>query len=163
MGCDIHFFVERYTSDNNFDGPKDIQEERHIKLSEFKSNSKIKRWVSADKWGIEEDYWYVDDEYYSGRNYYLFGILANVRNNSIKPIDDPRGIPNDASIGYKRAADQMGSDAHSHSYFSLSELLDVNWNQYDENLISEFLNTIERMKKIDQDPENVRCCFFFDN
>ena len=54
MGCDIHFFTERYTSDNNFDGPRDIQEERHIKFSEFESDMKIERWVSADKWEKED-------------------------------------------------------------------------------------------------------------
>jgi hypothetical protein len=52
-----------------------------------------------------------------------------------------------------------GSDAHSHSYFTLKELLDVNWDNYQ----TEFMKTIEKMKTIDDNPNKVRCVFFFDN
>jgi hypothetical protein len=52
-----------------------------------------------------------------------------------------------------------GSDAHSHSYFTLKELLDVNWDNYQ----TEFMETIEKMKTIDDNPNKVRCVFFFDN
>ncbi len=34
MGCDIHLYVEKWTSSNNYDGPKDLSEDREQKLSE---------------------------------------------------------------------------------------------------------------------------------
>jgi len=32
MGADIHFFTERWTSDNKYEGPKDLSEDRDSKL-----------------------------------------------------------------------------------------------------------------------------------
>ena len=49
------------------------------------------------------------------------------------------------------------------SYFTLKELLDVDWSKYETEYLSEFFETIEKMKKLDSDPEKVRCVFFFDN
>lgn len=104
MGCDIHFYVEK----------------------------KIKgKWVSADEWEKDED-GYEDVKYqsrfYSGRNYALFSILAGVRNYSDLPaISQPRGVPEDASRKYKKKVKSYGSDGHSHSYFTLAELLNYNW------------------------------------
>ncbi len=165
MGCDIHFYVERWTSSNNYEGPRDLSEDRNQKLNEVLEESPTHfRWVSADKWEKDDGRWDVpyDEELYGSRNYSLFSILADVRGNEI-PLDDPRGIPDDASYGYKYMCAAWGSDAHSHSYFTLEELLNVDWSKYDEYCVSEFLETIEKMKKIDEYPLNVRCCFFFDN
>lgn len=172
MGCDIHFFTERYSTDNNYDGPRDISEERNIKLGTLLNDDKVEpRWVSADKWSYEDDgedsYWDLsyNDRFYRGRNYSLFEILAGVRGDDDNAIEPPRGIPDDASLGYKTVSDRWDGDAHSHSYFTLDELLDVDWSQYDDrNLyLDEFLATIEKMKGIDNDTRNVRCLFFFDN
>lgn len=182
MGCDIHFFTERLTTDNNYQGPKDVSEERENKLNEILINEDPKeRWVSADEWVREKD-WDSDDEdkltwevpygsnYYNGRNYYLFSILADVRNygEEITPIDYPRGIPEDASTGYKFQVDRWAGDGHSHSYFTLEELLNVDWETYNNSLgadgyLNQFLDVIEKMKEIDSDPSKVRCVFFFDN
>jgi hypothetical protein len=30
-------------------------------------------------------------------------------------------------------------------------------------VLIDFMETLEKMKKIDDDPLNIRCCFFFDN
>ena len=58
----------------------------------------------------------------------------------------------------------MDSDGHSHSYFTLEELLNVNWDEYKkEDWLDDFMDTIEGMKSIDNDPSKVRCVFFFDN
>ena len=35
MGCDCHFFVEKKTSSNNYGGPKDLSEDRNIKIEEI--------------------------------------------------------------------------------------------------------------------------------
>lgn len=167
MGCDIHFYVERWTSSNDYLGPRDLEDDRDQKINELLDDVPVSyRWVSADKWQIEDGEWQIDwnDEYYGGRNYYLFSILADVRNSGeVEPLDYPRGIPDDASCGYLYKCDQWDSDAHSHSYFTLDELLNVDWSQYDSDYIDEFMETIEKMKEIDDDPLNVRCCFFFDN
>jgi hypothetical protein len=167
MGCDIHFYVERWTSSNNYDGPRDLSEDREQKLSEVLEDVPTKfRWVSADKWVCDDGSWEVsyNSLYYNDRNYYLFSILADVRNGgSVEPIDYDRGIPDDASAGYLYICNLWDSDAHSHSYFTLEELLNVDWSQYDSEYIDDFMDTLEKMKEIDENPSNVRCCFFFDN
>ena len=167
MGCDIHFYVERWTSSNDYSGPRDLSDDRDQNLNELLEDVPTEyRWVSADKWELEDSNWHIpwDLEYYNNRNYYIFSILADVRNSGkVEPLDYPRGIPNDASIGYLYKCDQWDSDAHSHSYFTLDELLSVDWSQYDSDYIEELMETIEKMKEIDDDPLNVRCCFFFDN
>ena len=121
MGCDIHFYVERLV-----DG----------------------KWVTADRWSPDE---YAGDEgepplqiayedrFYSGRNYSLFGILADVRNgrgfagidtgNGFVPIDDPRGLPENACAEVKADSDRWGGDGHSHSWFTVAELLAYDWTQ----------------------------------
>ena len=167
MGCDIHFFTERKTSSNNYKGPRDLSEDRNTKIEEIIEGIPVtERWVSADEWEIEDGYWCVpySKEFFSDRNYYLFSILADVRNDgSIDPLDYTRGIPNDCSSGYSYITKQWEGDAHSHSYFTLKELLDVNWDNYQMEYLSEFMETIEKMKTIDDDSNKVRCVFFFDN
>lgn len=76
---------------------------------------------------------------YSGRNYDVFSILADVRNGygfagvktgeGFNPISNPKGLPNDVSELVYDASDAWGVDGHSHSYLTLRELLDYDWNQ----------------------------------
>lgn len=112
MGCDIHIYLE----------------------SKKKINGE-ERWVNVDHWQInpyfnnENSDWDGEREFehvpvYFGRNYELFGILAGVRDNSMTPIDDPRGIPNDISDVTRKEHEQWKQDAHSATYFTLDELLD---------------------------------------
>lgn len=164
MGCDCHFYTERWTSSNNYQGPRDISADRNSKIEEIIEGIPVEeRWISADTWEIDDGYW-VANEIYDNRNYYLFAILADVRNDgSVESIDYPRGIPDDCSSGYSYITKQWGSDGHSHSYFTLKELLEVDWNLYEKEHITEFLETIEKMKSIDDNHEKVRCVFFFDN
>lgn len=172
MGCDIHFFIERYSSDD-YEGPKDISEERNTKLTSILPNmdSIPARWITDDKWvPDEDDYddgipWTIDrnSRLYRGRNYYLFGVLAGVRGTG-PTISEPRGVPEDASFAYMNELKRWDGDYHSESYFTLKELLDVDWDKYHkDDWLDEFMETIEKMKKIDPDPTKVRCVFFFDN
>lgn len=70
------------------------------------------------------------DAPYQGRCYYLFSILADVRNDgSTIPLAMPRGIPKDATEAYKKKVKDYGIDGHSHSYFTLEELLLYNWEE----------------------------------
>lgn len=163
MGCDIHFYVERFSDEPITNGPIDISEQRDQKISSILEENKIEpRWISADKWVLGDDKrWEYIDRFYSGRNYNLFSILAGVRTwEEDVAICKPKGIPEDSSYAYKYECVLWNGDAHSHSYFTLEELLDVDWESKD---LKWFEETIEKMKNIDHDPKKVRCCFFFDN
>ena len=116
MGCDIHFHVEargrggwervEATSPNPY----------------------------AD---IEGEPATVRESWYRSRNYSLFAMLADVRNghgfagsdtgDPVVPIADPRGLPSDVSPEVRSESEQIGEDGHSHSHFSLAELLAVDW------------------------------------
>lgn len=75
--------------------------------------------------------------WFDGRNYDLFAILADVRNGygfagvptgeGFKPIAKPRGVPKDASSGYKHEVEQWDGDGHSHTYHTLKHLQDYDW------------------------------------
>jgi len=115
MGCDIHFFVEK------FDG---------------------KKWVSVDKWRpckYEPSVMTIprDKRFYTDRNYRLFAMLADVRNGwgaagvvtgaGVKPISIPRGLPADVSPEIRAASNEHGIGGHSHSWLMLSELKAYDW------------------------------------
>jgi len=117
MGCDIHFYVEKKIGD---------------------------QWVTADVWEddkYDEGCKTVDykKHFYSGRSYNLFSILADVRNGhgfagvktgeGFNPISEPRGVPDDCCIEYRTMMADYGFDGHSHSYFTLAELLAYDWTQ----------------------------------
>jgi hypothetical protein len=179
MGCDIHFYTERYTSDNDYGGPRDLEDDRNSSLEvilDERTSERSKRWVSADKWKLEDAYedeepWWdtiSEERFYRGRNYYLFSVLAGVRGDGDKNlgVDEhgPKGIPDDASFGFRSVVKQWDGDGHSHSYFTLEELLSINWSDYNqEDWLDDFIVTIDKMKSIDTDPTKVRCVFFFDN
>jgi len=115
MGCDIHVFVERFDREKN-------------------------KWFAADNW-IKNNNGDVgvpyDERIYSGRNYNLFAILANVRNGrgfagiktgeGFDPIDEPRGLPVDVTREVRAEMDGWGDDGHSHSYVGLRELLEYDF------------------------------------
>jgi hypothetical protein len=73
---------------------------------------------------------------FSDRNYTLFALLANVRNgygfagivtgNPITPLDEPRGVPSNASLGWQGEVDAWDVNMHSHTWFTLRELLEPN-------------------------------------
>lgn len=119
MGCDIHFYVER-----RVDGV----------------------WITADKWTkaqyeSEGDTLRVNysDSFYHERNYNLFAILADVRNGrgfagvptgeGFNPIASPKGIPEDACVEYLKEVERWDGDGHSHSYFTVAELMAYDWTQ----------------------------------
>ena len=154
MGCDIHFFVEKYSTDKKYSGYKETSEIRDNTLEELLDVTKP-RWITADKWEMDEDYYYNESFYSGGRDYNLFSLLAGVRSNSSKEV--PRGIPSDISSAYRNKIGEC-SIAHSHSYFTLTELIES-----DKLFPNSFIDTIEKMKLIDDNYDNVRCVFFFDN
>lgn len=115
MGCDIHLTAERRVNG---------------------------QWLNDDL-HVEDGYIQNrpahNDRLYSGRNYDLFAILANVRNghgfagvdtgDGFNPIASPRGVPDDASQLYRDWVAEWGGNGHSHSWFIVSELLAYDWTQ----------------------------------
>jgi hypothetical protein len=122
------------------------------------------RWISMDKWEAEDYgggnmHWSNYPSFYRGRNYTLFAKLAGVRSwHGDSAICPPRGIPDDASDAYIYITKQWEGDGHSHSYFTLKELLDEDWSEFEN-----FQETLKEMSKLDDNPENIRAVFFFDN
>jgi len=116
MGCDIHLYQEQ-----KIDG----------------------QWKSADVWSdkYKEGRASVayDDMAYYDRNYNLFAILADVRNGrgfagvntgaGFNPIAQPKGLPDDISEQVRAEAKYWQRDGHSHSWLTLREVLDYDWNQ----------------------------------
>jgi hypothetical protein len=121
MGCDIHIYVEK------FDG---------------------KEWKSADTWSPDEYDQTRNTNYpqvYEGRNYELFAILAGVRNRyDIEPIVRPRGLPGDISNEVQSEADRWNGDGHSHSWLTLKELQEYDWNK---NYVNSGLVDVEGYKE----------------
>lgn len=128
MGCDVHMFAEV-----NKDGEW-VKVENVFKNKYYKPEKE--NFIDSDgyQWNPE-----FIDKPYDDRNYDLFSILANVRNGrgfagvktgeGFNPISEPKGLPFNVSGEIKQISDNWGCDGHSHSFLTLKELLDYNWNQ----------------------------------
>lgn len=107
MGADIHLWVEKRCGN---------------------------AWTFANQYWLENfesESWIDWDAPYTERNYFLFSILAGVRNhnNPLTPILPVRGTPIDVSEIGARIIQEWGADAHTHSWFSTKELLSYPWNE----------------------------------
>lgn len=124
MGCDIHFYTEKKVNG---------------KWESADKLSKNKYYDKNDPDGEQEFEIAYGDRLYDGRNYNLFAILADVRNgrgfagddtgDGFKPISDPKGLPEDCCDFIKGQCETWGGDGHSHSYFTVKELLEYDWTQ----------------------------------
>lgn len=141
MGCDIHTMAE--VQKDVFDREK----EEWVSAPDEAAWKALKREVFPYAYHHEEEPASrfnpaFSSTPYVGRNYVLFSVLADVRNerktsnifdstmeyeerDSIDPIAMPRGVPENASKAWKREVKRWGRDFHSHSYFTLQELLDA--------------------------------------
>lgn len=73
--------------------------------------------------------WHCEfDDEFDERNYNRFAILAGVRNAYDYDFGEPKGLPDDVSLVIKMLDDQFG-EGHSHSWITLHELLDFNWEE----------------------------------
>ena len=118
MGCDIHMYCEVRTKKHGW-----AKVGRIFKNPYFERGRRIS--VESDNYIQNAP---TTDQPYCGRNYDLFALLADVRNSGrITPIADPRGMPSDLSPEMQGIVRRYGRDAHSHSYFTLAELLAVPW------------------------------------
>lgn len=67
---------------------------------------------------------------FDSRSYGTFAFLAGVRNYSdVTPIAERRGFPVNASQAVKTAYEGWGTDAHSPSWLSVSELTSFDYDQ----------------------------------
>lgn len=145
MGCDIHTYVEK-----KVEGVWQPVEGLNPYYEMYPSEQKyvLEGWI------------------YRGRDYGLFSLLADVRNydDIIAPLDEPRGVPTDASVHIAKEAKRWGSDGHSHSYFTLSELQAADpetQQQFHQFFIAD---TVPKLITLSQgDPDSVRFVFWFDN
>ena len=82
----------------------------------------------------KENKWiHIDEvpEEFERRNYSTFSILAGVRSSfNVKPISEPKGIPEDASKETKANIEEWNGDGHSHSYLTLKELDEFDLTDY---------------------------------
>lgn len=119
MGCDIHNHVE-YRKDVYCGKDKNGKPKRKTK------------WFCGDYFKINPFYGIIEGEkkynlvrFCEDRYYSLFATLANVRNYTDTPyIAEPRGLPFDVTKEVKKESDDWGDDGHSHSYFTLKELIE---------------------------------------
>lgn len=131
MGCDIHFYVEVKEDGEwkNYNWREDCWELDENGKPVVLSYSDGATYQKTDYDKLFSHPLYVD------RNYSVFSILANVRNgygfagcdtgDGFVPIDRPRGLPKDVSREVKRESYY----GHSHSYLTIQELLDYNWDR----------------------------------
>lgn len=104
MGCDIHLFVEKKVG---------------------------RSWYSWSRTEVVYGHgceWVQDYYGYDDRNYALFAVLADVRNrDGLKPLAQPRGLPEDVSWKVQQESESWDGDGHSHSWFTLKELEEYDW------------------------------------
>lgn len=146
MGCDIHLY------------------------SETKRDGK---WVAdkADTFkSIQEgDYTYIEMEpSYSGRNYFLFGLLCKDVRTGWEWSFEQRGVPEDVSTEIAQNITQYDNDGHSHSWLTVpelkakaTELLLSNTSEAFE-LCDYLKELIDGLPQV-EDPTQQRVVFFFDN
>lgn len=100
MGCDIHSFAE-------------VKQE--------------------GKWQVVRDKIFGNKDSsspFNWRSYNLFGVLAGVRDYAqVKPISEPKGAPSNLSTEVREELSSWEGDGHSHSWFTVRELLDFDWDK----------------------------------
>ena len=110
MGCDIHCHVEKRGSTGSWQKIGGFVSDHYDPNNEFFSGDQYRN----------------SDSPIEARNYFLFSILAGVRSDgkSIKPISEPKGLPDDASAEVKADSDEWGGDGHSHSWLTVKDLME---------------------------------------
>lgn len=154
MGCDIHLYVETLQDGQwkpykgewpnpDYDPADEWGAKQKPILSQYRSPYSFEPDTPINEFSTEtalsEEVTYVYPSFYNGRNYDLFSILADVRNgygfagvptgSHINPISDPKGLPDDVSHEVYMEAKKWGRDGHSHSWLTLRELQEYDWNQ----------------------------------
>jgi hypothetical protein len=133
MGCDIHSMVE--VREKRYQGSWVGEDGKIAGL--WRPGSE--RWVALDSEDgqlFPNTYYNPESNYepftrkgrmapFDDRNYDLFALLAGVRSDGrhLEPLSEPRGVPSDASYTWLAEVDGWSVDMHSHSWFTLAELV----------------------------------------
>ncbi len=140
MGCDIHMYVEikqRYPNPE-YNAPWEAV--GNVFKYPYYNEKMVPtlRWYDDDTKPDESNSAFTNQPYVD-RNYSLFAILGDVRNGrgfagvktgeGFNPIASNRGVPDDASDYYKHIVADWDADGHSHSYLSMEELENYDWEQ----------------------------------
>lgn len=136
MGCDIHMKAEFFDEST---------QSWKVAKQDYEHPCEYCNGTGRDDRKQDEKCWRCAgtkncrDDWYEGRNYDDFAILADVRNgrgfagirtgDGFNPISQPKGIPEDATEEVVEYLESYGPDGHSHSYLTLKELLDFDWTQ----------------------------------
>lgn len=120
MGCDIHMYIE-YKCGNGL--PWQADEHHTLEWDDrCRDNRAEDEWCDYCKENhahkCENGWANFRQVNATGRDYYLFGELANVRGTSER---EALGLPSDISPELAQAAENYGADGHSHSYISLED------------------------------------------
>jgi hypothetical protein len=109
---------------------------------------------------------YHPKDLYDRRNYSLFAILADVRNDEgYEYIASPRGIPDDLSPEVKSWFESFQDDAHYASWLTLEELVNFDWH---EKRIQRYARVDERVAHLFHPergfpfrewPEGIQCSY----
>lgn len=163
MGCDIHMVLEQKSGDewvgiHNYR----IIEQQAVRMG-FDEQPIPSGWIT----------WRITD-----RNYRFFAELAGVRGEGSLG-NQPRGLPEDMSQLTRALAEEWGIDGHSHSHLSLIEFIQAYCAAAEETdkLVANklqptsesqewFRNMVGLVTGItiyDEDYDNFRICFWFDN
>lgn len=122
MGCDIHMYAEVKRKDLDYW----VAVGRIFKNEWY--NEKHLSHIDGDGYCYNEKY---TEHPFSQRDYDLYGMLADVRNGTwgekIKPISEPKGLPQDVSKYVKKQSDEWATDGHSRSFLTLEEIEKYNW------------------------------------
>lgn len=128
MSTDIHIFVEvllptPYENKGRWYSGRWYKIGRLFKNPYYDKQKPIK----LDKTGVLINA-PTTDQPYTGSNYDLFALLADVRNKQlITPLSGPRGVPHGVSDEVVALIHAWGSRGHHHTHFTLKELLDYDW------------------------------------
>lgn len=119
MYCDIYMYAE-IMKDNQW-----------YKVKNYFLNNKFKPQEEnyINEFGDKINY-YRCDHPYQDKNYNLFSILANIRNDNLDQFDYisvPRGIPVNISPALNKIIQMKEDNIHSISYIYLNELIKFNW------------------------------------
>lgn len=110
MGCDIHSFAETRNDDGTWQATGDVFPSIYAHFGEP-----------------------TTEEPFQNGSYALFAWLAGVRNyGEVTPLAEPRGLP-DVSRRVAEEVEIWEGDGHSYSWFTVAELLAVDYDSTQVN------------------------------
>lgn len=174
MGCDIHMWAE--VKFEHRGGKMEWETIGHVFRNQYYRADAIPL-ITRDSdpysWDHHDPFAWNDPltiHPYQDRNYVLFAILADMRNEwDIEPISQPRGFPDDMSGYMRREAQEL---EHTPSWLSLAELVAHDWDGLSvkvgthHEVCADFVDeTIPALQKLAAFPQvqDVRIVFYFDS